>query len=317
MDQNKEMNNQRILVVDDQNSIHEDFNKILLPNNNNDETLQNLENALFDDNPDNSSETQLFDLEHAYNGEEAINKIQESIEKSLPYAMAFVDVRMPPGIDGIETISEIWKIDPNIQIVICTAFSDYSWQETIKKINNSDQFLILKKPFDMIEVLQLACSLTSKWNLAQLAKKNLQQLGAMVEIRTKQLFEKTQTLQKTIDELTATKIQLFQADKLASIGQLAAGLAHEINNPIGFVSSNLNFLQENIKDFYTLLELQKPLLEETPSQEETNKFKTELLVFLKEKDMDIVIEDMQEILTDSKEGVDRIAKIVGDLMDFS
>ena len=72
---------------------------------------------------------------------------------------------MPPGWDGVETFQEIWQVDPYIQMVICTAYSDYSWDETIKKLGESENLLILKKPFDVIEVRQLAYSLSRKWKI--------------------------------------------------------------------------------------------------------------------------------------------------------
>ena len=80
--------------------------------------------------------------------------------------MAFIDVRMPPGWDGIETTAKIWEIDPELQVVICTAYSDYSWDQMIARIGQSDRLVILKKPFDNIEVMPLANALTEKWRLS-------------------------------------------------------------------------------------------------------------------------------------------------------
>src|ERR1700743_2058254 len=91
---------------------------------------------------------------------------QKALEEGRPYAMAFVDVRMPPGWDGVETVSRIWEVDPNLQVVVCTAYSDYSWEELRDKMSQPDCSLVLKKPFDTIEVQQLANSLTKKWLLS-------------------------------------------------------------------------------------------------------------------------------------------------------
>ena len=98
--------------------------------------------------------------------------------------MAFVDVRMPPGWDGVETTAKIWQKYPDLQVVICTAYSDYSWEEMLKKLGYSDRLVILKKPFDNIEVLQLAISMTEKWRLYQQAKLRLDDLEKMVQERT-------------------------------------------------------------------------------------------------------------------------------------
>ena len=110
--------------------------------------------------------------------------------------MAFVDVRMPPGWDGVETTAQIWQKYPDLQVVICTAYSDYSWEEMLKKLGYSDRLVILKKPFDNIEVLQLAISMTEKWRLYQQARLRLDDLEQMVQ-------ERTVALQKTNAELAA------------------------------------------------------------------------------------------------------------------
>ncbi len=92
---------------------------------------------------------------------------------ALRRRVAFVDVRMPPGIDGIETSERLWKIFPELQIVICTAYSDYSWEEMIARLPQRDRLLILKKPFAAIEALQLASALREKSLLAQRARHHL------------------------------------------------------------------------------------------------------------------------------------------------
>jgi len=83
--------------------------------------------------------------------------------------MAFVDIRMPPGLDGVETIERLWQEDPALQIVLCTAYSDYSWAEVLARLDVRDRLLILKKPFDAVEVYQLASTLTMKWEMTRQA----------------------------------------------------------------------------------------------------------------------------------------------------
>jgi DNA-binding NtrC family response regulator len=96
-------------------------------------------------------------------------------------------MRMPPGLDGIETTSRIWEIDPDVQVVICTAYSDHSWDSVWRRFGNTDRLLILKKPFDNIEVLQLARALTEKWRLSGITRRRLQQLETLLEGRTAEL----------------------------------------------------------------------------------------------------------------------------------
>ena len=100
-----------------------------------------------------------FQLDSAYQGQAALEMVEQALADNRPYALAFVDVRMPPGWDGVETIARIWKADPELQIVVCTAYADYSWEEMRARVGQPDNLLVLKKPFDNIEVRQMAHAL--------------------------------------------------------------------------------------------------------------------------------------------------------------
>src|SRR5260370_36170329 len=126
-------------------------------------------------------------MDSAFQGQEALKRITVALQESRPYAMAFLDVRMPPGWDGIETAERIWVEDPDLQIVLCTAYSDYSWEQMRERLGRSDRLVILKKPFDNVEVLQLADALTEKWRLIRAAKTRLSDLERLVEGRTRGL----------------------------------------------------------------------------------------------------------------------------------
>lgn len=162
--------NRRILLIDDNPEIHEDFKKILLPAAAPDSGLQDMRSA-FLGAPDEATEatapssTPTFEIASAFQGEEGYKMVCQACDQAEPYAMAFVDMRMPPGWDGVETIAKLWERDPDLHVVICTAFSDYTWDETIERLGQSDKLLILKKPFDAIEITMLASALTAKWNL--------------------------------------------------------------------------------------------------------------------------------------------------------
>src|SRR5688500_20320001 len=112
--------------------------------------------------------------------------------------MAFVDVRMPPGWDGVETTLELWKVAPDLQIVICTAYSDYSWDDMLARLGRSDRLVILKKPFDTIEVLQLANALTEKGNLIQQSHAHAQELEDRVRARADELEASNIALQPAL-----------------------------------------------------------------------------------------------------------------------
>lgn len=165
-------NNYRVLVVDDSGDIHDDFRKILNPTNiERNEKTNKIYNKLLsskasnETNENNASVLPEYEIDSAYQGMEGIQLVHKSLSENNPYAIAFVDIRMPPGLDGIETIKQIWEKDEEIQIVICTAYSDYSWIEMIKHLGKSDRLVILKKPFDETEIIQITCALTTKWAL--------------------------------------------------------------------------------------------------------------------------------------------------------
>lgn len=169
--------NRRILIVDDNNAIHADFREILCPSCSEKTNAANqLEAEIFGDVPQTSGHS-VFEMDSAYQGEEALEMVKRSLAEKRPYAMAFVDVRMPPGWDGIETVARIWEVYPAIQIVICTAYSDYSWSEMRAKVGQPDSLVILKKPFDNIEVQQLAHALTKKWLLNLQTELQLKELS--------------------------------------------------------------------------------------------------------------------------------------------
>src|SRR2546423_6215154 len=179
--------NHRILIIDDNPSIHDDFRKILGPADAKlAEELDADEAALFGDTA-KASRPWSFQIDSAFQGQEGLEKVRKALAEAAPYAVAFVDVRMPPGWDGIETISRIWKEFPDLQIVICTAYSDYSWDEIAKSVGNTDKMLVLKKPFDNVEVLQMAHALSRKWQLTQMGRKQMEELDALVNQRTAEL----------------------------------------------------------------------------------------------------------------------------------
>ena len=177
----------RILVIDDNKSSHDDFRKILAPANAADDALEAAEAALFGAPQQSQTCSQTFTIDTASQGEEGLQMVKNAQAEGLPYAMAFVDVRMPPGWDGIETTRQIWQVCPDMQIVICTAYADCCWSEVQEQIKPRDRMLILKKPFDIIEVIQLAISLTEKSRLLLESKSHLEELEQRVKLRTQQL----------------------------------------------------------------------------------------------------------------------------------
>src|ERR1700726_2831016 len=141
--------------------------------------------AVFGDAAKISAELPVFQVDSASQGEEGVTMVRHARDRDQPYAVAFVDARMPPGWDGLETITRLWEQDPDVLIVLCTAYSDFSWHEIRTRLARPQQLVILKKPFDNMEVLQLADGLTEKWRLARSERRHLHQLQTMISERNR------------------------------------------------------------------------------------------------------------------------------------
>jgi signal transduction histidine kinase/FixJ family two-component response regulator len=207
--------NRRILIIDDNRAIHGDFKKILSPSSE-DTSFGKMSADLFGDGPAKSDFVN-FQIDSAFQGQEGLEMVKKALDVGKPYGLAFVDVRMPPGWDGIETTARLWEVCPELQVVVCTAYSDYSWNEMTQRLGHNDGLLILKKPFDAVEVLQMAETLAKKWTLARQAKWQLADLDAMVHQRTQQLRETNEQLAKEIAERCQTEILLSSFSTLGSL----------------------------------------------------------------------------------------------------
>ncbi|MBC2658994.1 hybrid sensor histidine kinase/response regulator [Pseudomonas sp. MSSRFD41] len=306
-----DLTNRRILLIDDTPSIHEDFRKILTPAPATNDALDDLESQLF--GSQGKSRQQAFELESAYGGQEGLDKLCRAMEQQRPYALAFVDMRMPQGWDGAQTIEQLWLRDQRLQVVVCTAYSDYSWEELLERLQGYDRLLILKKPFDNIEVQQLASTLTRKWEMTARAQLQMDHLEHLVQQRTEDLERAGAALRQEIDERKQLENQLVQSEKLASLGQLAAGVAHEINNPIGFVSSNLGSLAGYLEQIDQMLEAYRQSEEAIAD----GALRQRLGSLRDSIELDFLRQDIPQLIKESKEGIGRVEQIVKDLKNFS
>lgn len=191
----------KIIVIDDNPAIHQDFMKILIApkvKSEADADLLEIEKSIFGDESQDIILPE-FEIDTASQGKEGVQMIDAALKDGKPYALAFVDIRMPPGWDGVETIKHIWELDNSIQVVICTAYSDYTWEQTVEQLGQRDNLLILKKPFDNISVRQLAVALTKKWQLLQESKLYTSSLEERINERTLSLKKSLSLMRATLE----------------------------------------------------------------------------------------------------------------------
>ncbi len=174
----------RILVIDDTESIHADFQKILGPQGNGNRGLAAAKAALFGSPVCSTNKKYHFSISSATQGRQGVELATAARQRNEPYQVAFVDMRMPPGWDGMTTLQHLWEIDPDLQIVICTAYSDFALDQLPNELNADGRLLVLKKPFEPVEVLHLAATLSSKWHVERAATIELEHLEHLVQQRT-------------------------------------------------------------------------------------------------------------------------------------
>lgn len=223
----------RILVVDDNPAIHNDFRKILAVDATRSES--EMEDALFFGTDSDTPERVPFELDFASQGNEALEQVVAALAAGRPYSVVFMDVRMPPGWDGVETTARLWEVDPDLQVVICTAYSDYSWEEMVERLGRTDRLLILKKPFDVIEVVQCAHALSSKWSLLQQTRRHAEALEATVRARTAELETANSRLESEI-------VQRRRSEEALRFTQFSVDNALD---PVFWVAPNAGLLYVN------------------------------------------------------------------------
>lgn len=215
--------NRRILLVDDTPSIHDDFRKVLARQP--EARLDSVETSLFG-RPLRPAQGG-FEVSSAFDGARGVAMAEAAVRAGSPFALAFVDMRMPPGWDGVETIERLWAVDPLIQVVICTAYADHPWEEVMVRLDVRDRLLVVKKPFDVVEVSQLARTLTAKWDLARQAESQIEALA------------------RAVDEARASEAALRQSH--TELETFAHALSHDLRGPLTALGSFTQLLASELE----------------------------------------------------------------------
>ena len=241
-----------------------------------------------------------YQIKTAASGEEAL----DIIDRELP-DLILLDVMMP-GISGFD-VAEILKSEQrtaNIPIIMLTSLGDVSSRLTALN-NGAEEFLT--KPVGRAELAARIRNLLKIKNHQDDLSRYSSELEGQVAERTSEL----ETVNLQLDE---TYSQLLQAEKLAALGQLAAGVAHEINNPIGFVNSNLGTLSGYLKDLLRIVAAYEAVSATQPGK---TKEHDELQALKAELDLDFLRSDAPQLIAESLDGISRVRNIVKDLKNFA
>lgn len=220
-------NGPRLLIADDDPAVLKSFS-MALERVLNRAGLQDLEDQLFHPTSKNPNPTRAqYRITYVQQGAEAIEAVEQSLQEHDPFAVAFLDVRMPPGIDGVETAERLRSLDPAINLCIVTGYTDVDPEDIALRVAPADKLFFVQKPFHAREIRQFAAALSARW------------------VAEHQLLE----LQHNLEERVQQQAQhLARAQKLESIGTLASGIAHDFNNVLYAIIGFSEFAIEERQD---------------------------------------------------------------------
>lgn len=247
--------NRRILLVDDEPRIIEELEKVLSPSEQGSSELSELQTRLFGDPGNTKKVVTVYDVSCCNQGDEAIEQVRLALEHQQPFAVAFIDIRMPPGPDGVTTAEEIRKLDPNIQIVMMTGFSDFDISEIAHRIPPEDKLLYLQKPVHSQEIRQFALALTAKWQSDYLLHLQNQKLSESNEYLKEHDRLKSEFVMTVSHELR-TPLAIFKNILSNAMAGVMGKLPSKLRQNLEMADEAINRLSSIINDFLDISKLE-------------------------------------------------------------
>lgn len=279
--------NRKVIVIDDDKNILDSYHDILTEQ---EDVTRELESIMVqsDDTEDNRT---YFDVESATQGRAGFNLAKEAFKKNEPFAVAFIDMRMPPGWDGLETAKALRELDDRIYIVIVTAYADKSVDEIDDVLKKN--ILLLRKPFVSEEIFQLARNLTDSWNRDKKLNEYSNNLEKLVSERTAELEKSYKSKETIVSSIPSAILLIDNSYNIIDSNQAYENLInnHSWLTPKLVIDEIASFPRRDLSKKVSELYIQQPNVD--------NAEKLVLSVFLLTKNFDenealLIITDITE-----------------------
>jgi signal transduction histidine kinase len=245
-----------------------------------------------------STEEPSYIIDNCPNCRSAREAVYDKIAAHSPYQLAFIECHFSDG-DGLALISDLWRLDPGLHIVICSADTQLNWQQIVDTVGESDQLLFLQKPYYQLALRQIVHALLRKWQLSQQSHHVMKFMELQINQRTQEIEEANRNL--------------LQSEKLAAVGQLAAGIAHEINTPAQYVGDNISAIGSFFNSLTRMLNIYRQHLQNLGDPTVL----AEIQKLEQQEDLKFILEDGPVAIEQSLQGMLQISQIVQAMKGFS